>query len=65
MTTHDVKTLGAQATLLTVVPYEHLLLQPLEDVWRLLRIEPAREAHPDGIIVGNRGGQSGQWVMAH
>jgi ubiquinone biosynthesis protein COQ4 len=45
---------GRQAALLTSAPYERLLDQPLDDVRRLLRVQPAHEAHPDGIAVGNR-----------
>ena len=46
---------GRNATLLSAAPYEELLPLPLEEVRRRLGIESAREAHPNGILVGNRG----------
>jgi len=46
---------GRRAKLLTAVPYERLLPLPLEEVRRQLGIQPASEAHPAGILVGNRG----------
>ena len=46
---------GRQATLLTAAPYERLLALPLADVRRQLGIQPARDAHPGGILAGNRG----------
>jgi ubiquinone biosynthesis protein COQ4 len=46
---------GRRAVLLTVVPYEQLLPESLEMVRTLLRIQSAREAHPGGIVVANRG----------
>ena len=45
---------GRQAALLSAAPYERLLSEPLEEVRQLLRIQPAGEVHPAGIIVGNR-----------
>jgi ubiquinone biosynthesis protein COQ4 len=45
---------GRRALLLTAVPYERLLVEPLEEVRKLLRIQPALEAHPLGIITGSR-----------
>jgi len=45
---------GRRAVPLTVVPYESLLPRPLEEVRNLLGIQRAAEAHPQGIIVGNR-----------
>ena len=55
---------GRRAAPLTVVPYERLLARPLEEVRQMLHVPPASDAHPDGIIVGNRGSESGQWIMA-
>jgi ubiquinone biosynthesis protein COQ4 len=46
---------GRRAVLLTVVPYEELLGQPLDAVRTLLHVQPANEAHPGGIVVANRG----------
>jgi ubiquinone biosynthesis protein COQ4 len=46
---------GRRATLMTAAPYERLLPLPLEEVRRQLGIQPANEAHPGGILVGNRG----------
>jgi ubiquinone biosynthesis protein COQ4 len=46
---------GRRASLLTAAPYEHLLPLPLEEVRRQLAIQPAHQAHPDGILAGNRG----------
>ncbi len=46
---------GRKVRLLTAAPYERLLPLPLEDVRRELGIPPARETHPNGILVGNRG----------
>jgi len=46
---------GHRAALLTAAPYEQLLPLPLEEVRRRLRIPPADEVHPGGILVGNRG----------
>jgi ubiquinone biosynthesis protein COQ4 len=47
---------GRRAAYLIVAPYEVLLPLPLEDVRTLLSIQPAAEAHPLGIIVGQRNG---------
>jgi len=47
---------GRRAELLTTVPWEDLLPRPLEEVRLRLRIEPARVAHPGGILTGDRGG---------
>jgi ubiquinone biosynthesis protein COQ4 len=55
---------GRRAVPLMLVPYERLLPQPLEAVRRLLRIQPAREAHPDGILVGNRSPTTQEWMLA-
>lgn len=52
---------GHRAALLSAAPYEQLLPLPLEDVRRQLDIEPARLAHPAGIVVANRG-QEPQFV---
>jgi len=46
---------GRRATLLTAAPYERLLRLPLDEVRRQLGIQPAGDAHPDGILVGSRG----------
>jgi ubiquinone biosynthesis protein COQ4 len=46
---------GRQAELLSAVSYERLLPLPLVTVRRQLGIRPAREVHPEGILVGNRG----------
>lgn len=46
---------GRKAALLTAAPYEKLLARPLEEVRRQFSIQPALEAHPGGILVGNRG----------
>ena len=51
---------GRRAICMTVVPYESLLPLPLDDVRTLLAIQPAMEAHPQGILVGNRDAR-GQW----
>src|SRR5207302_4332916 len=61
---------GRRAVLLTVVPYEQLLAQPLDAVRALLHIQPAREAHPGGIVVANRGEDPSSvwrrdWEMHH
>lgn len=50
---------GRRATLLSAVPYERLLAEPLDDVRRLLRIELPQDAHPEGIAVGNRNDDAG------
>jgi ubiquinone biosynthesis protein COQ4 len=47
---------GRRAALLTTVPWEDLLPRPLEEVRLRLRIEPARVAHPGGILTGDRDG---------
>lgn len=44
---------GRSAAWLPPVRYEDLLPHPLEDVRRLLRIPPARQVHPQGIIVAS------------
>jgi ubiquinone biosynthesis protein COQ4 len=44
---------GRRTAWLPGVPYEQLLPRPLEVVRQSLRIQPARETHPQGIIVGN------------
>ncbi len=46
---------GRRAALLSAAPYEQLLPLPLEEVRRRLRIQPAAQAHPGGIVVANRG----------
>jgi ubiquinone biosynthesis protein COQ4 len=46
---------GRKGTRLTSVPYEELLALPLEEVRRQLGVQPADEAHANGILVGNRG----------
>lgn len=45
---------GRNAAWLAAVPYEELLERPLEEVRRTLRIAPAEQVHPDGIIVAAR-----------
>ena len=45
---------GRRAVLLTVVAYERLLAQPLQEVRLRLQIQPAADAHPGGIVVANR-----------
>lgn len=45
---------GRRTSLLTVAPYEELLPLPLEEVRRRLRVPPAGELHPNGIVVANR-----------
>jgi ubiquinone biosynthesis protein COQ4 len=52
---------GRRAALLSAAPYEELLPLPLDEVRRRLNIEPARHAHPNGIVVANRG-QEPQFV---
>jgi ubiquinone biosynthesis protein COQ4 len=42
---------GRLAAALPMAPYEELLALPLDEVRRRLRIQPAREAHPGGIVV--------------
>ena len=44
---------GKRAAPLFLQRYEELLARPLADVRRELGIQPAREAHPDGMWVGN------------
>jgi ubiquinone biosynthesis protein COQ4 len=59
-------TRGRNAERLTVAPYERLLTEPLDDVRRLLKIQPASAAHPDGVAVGNRtddGEKKMSWEM--
>lgn len=51
---------GRRAVCMTVAPYESLLPLPLEDVRTLLGIQPAMQAHPQGIVTGNRDAQ-GKW----
>ena len=46
---------GRAATLLSAAPYEELLPLPFAEVCNRLGIQPASEAHPNGILVGNRG----------
>ncbi len=45
---------GRRAVLLTVVAYERLLAQPLQEVRTLLQIQPAADAHPGGVVVAKR-----------
>ncbi len=45
---------GRRAVLLTTAPWEDLLPRPLDEVRLRLRIEPARVAHPGGILTGDR-----------
>lgn len=52
---------GRRAAQLSVVPYERLLSQPLQEVRRRLMIEPLDDVHPQGIIAGNRVDESGRW----
>jgi ubiquinone biosynthesis protein COQ4 len=42
---------GRRAAWLAVVPFERLLAAPLDDVRRLLAIEPETVAHPEGVLV--------------
>ena len=51
---------GRRAVCMTVAPYESLLPLPLEDVRTLLGIQPAIQAHPQGIIASNRD-EHGGW----
>jgi ubiquinone biosynthesis protein COQ4 len=44
---------GRRATLMTAARYEELLSRPLEEVRLRLGIQPVREAHPQGIVVGS------------
>ena len=46
---------GRRAALLTSVAYEDLLPLPLKEVRTRLQIQPASQAHPEGIIIANRG----------
>ena len=55
---------GQRAALLTVVRYEELLARPLDEVRQLLHIQPAHEAHPHGILVGNRVMSSNSWILS-
>jgi len=55
---------GRCAGLLSVAPYERLLREPLDAVRRQLGILPARIAHPDGILGGNRTADLNHWVMS-
>jgi ubiquinone biosynthesis protein COQ4 len=52
---------GWRAVDMTVVPYESLLPLPLEDVRTLLGIQPATQAHPQGIVVASRDAR-GNWA---
>jgi ubiquinone biosynthesis protein COQ4 len=45
---------GRRASMLPVARYEELLPLPLDEVRRLLGIEPAEVTHPEGIIVATR-----------
>jgi ubiquinone biosynthesis protein COQ4 len=42
---------GRGSAWLPAVPYEQLLPRPIEEVRQMLRIAPARAAHPHGVIV--------------
>jgi len=44
-------TRGRSAAWLPAVPYEQLLARPLDVVRQSLRIQPAHEVHPEGVIV--------------
>ncbi len=44
---------GRRTSMLSSVPYEELLKLPIEEVRNQLRVVPAEEAHPSGIIVAN------------
>ena len=46
---------GRRASLLSAAPYERLLPLQLDEVRRRLAVGPARQAHPGGILAGNRG----------
>ena len=46
---------GARAAFLPAVAYERLLDRPLAEVRATLGIEPPEQAHPQGILTGNRG----------
>lgn len=46
---------GRAAAFLPAAPYEELLPLPLAEVRRRLNIVPAQVAHPDGVLVANRG----------
>ena len=48
---------GRGTAWLPAVCYERLLARPLEEVRRMLRIQPARQVHPEGIIVASAFGQ--------
>ena len=54
---------GQQTPMLSVAPYERLLSRPLDEVRLLLNIQPARAAHPKGILVGNRARGSNRWTL--
>jgi ubiquinone biosynthesis protein COQ4 len=45
---------GRRAAMLSTVRYEELLARPLDEVRRLLDIEPPEQAHPEGVVVANR-----------
>lgn len=44
---------GRNTAWLPAIPYERLLPRPLDVVRQSLRIQPAREVHPQGIIIAN------------
>ncbi len=55
---------GRAAARLTLARYEELLPRPLDEVRRLLRIAPASEVHPDGVIVAYRRSATPEAVAA-
>ena len=55
---------GRSAAWLPAVSYERLLPRPLDEVRRALRIQPARQVHPEGIIVASVFGQGAPLAQA-
>ena len=54
---------GQRTPMLSVAAYERFLPRPLDEVRQLLEIQPARTAHPNGILVGNRARGANRWTL--
>jgi len=55
---------GRRTRPLVLARYEELLALPLEEVRRLLGIEPPSRAHPDGIVVAHRNSRAALATVA-